>query len=417
VRAKRIALASGAVVAMAALSVIWAARQRPGTDFYAKWIAGRWFFTGHPLYVHVPGLRDATYPPFAAFAFQLFALFPLKAAAALFYFANLAFIPVAVVLTRRVADAYWPGRNRAAWPLVAAVVLSAQFILNNLNLVQIDLGLFVLVLAGLVWYAEGRDVRAAAALVLAAAIKLIPIFWVGWLVLRGRRRAALAVLPLGAACLLLPMAQRGPRQGVQDLKDFYGFVLQGFQHGRVIMTFTNQDLNGAVYRLLRPSADPTDRDYRLLPASEATARTVYRLGAGLLLAGFFGLLIWLRLRGAPVTMFELASVFLIGHLLSAMTWKSHLVTLLFVLYPFLALSFRELPRALRWSVYAVLALAAGVGLTGRDVVGDTLHHAIGGYSLIAWMMVALFVLSLALAVRFARQPPAGSLHLVNPDRA
>ncbi len=401
---------------MAALSVIWAARQRPGTDFYAKWIAGRWFFTVHPLYVHVPGLRDATYPPFAAFAFQLFAAFPLKAAAALFYFANLVFIPVAVLLTRRVADAYWPG-NRARWPLVAAIVLSAQFILNDLNLIQIDLGLLVLVLAGLVWYAEGRDVRAAAALVLAAAIKLIPIFWVGWLILRGRRRAALAVLPLGAACVLLPMAERGPRQGVQDIKDFYGFVLQGFQHGRVIMTYTNQDLNGSVYRALRPSADSTDRDYRLLAASEATAQTVYRVGAGLLLAGFFGLLIWLRLRGAPVTMFELASVFLIGHLLSAMTWKSHLVTLLFVLYPFLALRFRDLSRPLRWSVYAVLTLAAVVGLTGRDVVGDTLHHAIGGYSLIAWTMVGLFALSLALSVRFALQTPAGPLHLVDPDRA
>jgi len=417
VRGKRIALASAAVVVMAALSVLWAARQRPGTDFYVKWIAGRWFFTGHPLYVHVPGLREATYPPFAAFAFQLFALFPLKAAAALCYFANLVFIPVAVLLTRRVADAYWPGRNRARWPLVAAVVLTAQFILNSLNLVQIDLALLVLVLAGLAWYAEGQDVRAATALVLAAAIKLIPIFWVGWLILRGRPRAALAVLPLGAACLLLPMVQRGPRQGVHDLEDYYANVLRGRQHGEVIMTYTNQDLSGAVYRLVRPSADSTDRDYRLLAASAATAQTVYRVGAGLLLAGFCGLLLWLRLRGAPVTMFELASVFLIGHLLSPMTWKSHLVTLLFVLYPFLALPFRELSRPLRWSVYAVLTLAAVVGLTGRDVVGDTLHHAIGGYSLIAWMMVALFVLSLALAVRFARQSAARPLHLVNPDRA
>lgn len=404
----RVALAVAIVAALAALSVLATAHQRPGTDFYSRWLAGRWFFSGEPLYTYLPGIREPTYPPFAAFVFQIFAIFPLKVGAALFYFANLALIPIAVVLTRRVLAAYWPDRPPQRWPLVAAVVLSGQFILNNLNLVQVNLGLFVLVLAGLAWYAEGKDGRAAAALVLAAAIKLIPIFWVAWLLLRGRRRAALAVVPIGLACLLLPIAQRGPRQGVQDLRDYYATLLQGFQQGRVITAYTNQDLGAAVFRLVRPPADSAARDYRIAQTSEDTAQAIYRAGVLLLLLTFFGNLVWLRYRRgtAAVTVFELSSVFLIGHLLSAMTWKAHLVTLLFVLYAFLSLRPAELSRPLRVGVYVILALAVVVGLTGRDLVGDWLHHAIGGYSLIVWMMVLLFAWAIALSQRFSRAAPA-----------
>jgi len=35
-----------------------------------------------------------------------------------------------------------------------------------------------------------------------------------------------------------------------------------------------------------------------------------------------------------------------------------------------------------------------VGLTGRDLVGDWLHHAIGGYSVIVWMMLLMLGASL-----------------------
>src|SRR5258705_13245769 len=90
---------------------------------------------------------------------------------------------------------------------------------------------------------------------------------------------------------------------------------------------------------------------------------------------------------------SLSAAFLVGHLLSALTWKAHLVTLLFVNYAFLSLR----PRGVTW---AILALMAIVGLTGRDLVGDTLHHAIGGYSLIVWMML----LMLGASLWFARKP-------------
>jgi len=35
------------------------------------WLAGRWFWEGQPLYQYLPGVREPTYPPFAAMVFQV----------------------------------------------------------------------------------------------------------------------------------------------------------------------------------------------------------------------------------------------------------------------------------------------------------------------------------------------------------
>ena len=376
------------------LSVLEAKSQGPGTDFHARWLAGRWFWEGQPLYQYLPGIREPTYPPFAAMLFQVFALFPLKVAAGLFYFCNLLLIPVAVWLTRDVFDRIWPERPRESWRLGLAVLLSAQFFLNNLNLVQVNLALFVLCLLGIRWYLSGRDVRGAAALVAATAIKLVPVFLVVWLAIRGRRRAALAIVPLGLACVALPMVQRGPATGARDLADYYHTLLEGFGKGRVEQRYTNQNLAASVYRFTREPTEPTERDYRVIATSEGTARLVYRIAALAVFVGFAGTLIWLRAHRVPLTVFEFNAAFLVGHLLSAMTWKAHLVTLLFIYYAFLSLK----PRGVRW---AILALMATTGLTGRDLVGDWVHHAMGGYSVIVWMMLLMLGASLTLSRKAA----------------
>ncbi|HEV8400688.1 MAG TPA: glycosyltransferase family 87 protein [Gemmatimonadales bacterium] len=374
------------------LSVLEAKSQRPGTDFHARWLAGRWFWEGQPLYQYLPGVREPTYPPFAAMVFQVFALFPLKVAAGLFYFCNLLLIPVAVWLTVDVFDTMWPPpeRPREPWRLALAVLFSAQFFLNNLNLVQVNLALFVLCLLGIRWYLAGHDVRGAAALVAATAIKLVPVFLVLWLMVRGRRRAALAVAPLGLACIALPMVQRGPTQGVQDFSDYYHTLLEGFGKGRVEQRYTNQNLAASVYRFTREPTEPTERDYRVVATSEQTARIVYQIEAFVVVAAFGGTLLWLRASGAPLSVFEVTAAFLVGHLLSAMTWKAHLVTLLFGYYAFLSLK----PRGFTWGILALMAIT---GLTGRDLVGDWAHHAIGGYSVIVWMMLFMLGASLWLS--------------------
>lgn len=387
------------VVALAVVAAVArAAGTGPGTDFHARWLAGGRFWSGAPLYVLEPGVSENTYPPFAAMVFQAFAVFPLPVAAGLFYFANLALIPAAFLLTRRILRRAWPGGS-GWWSLALAGLCSAEYFLSNLNAIHPNTALFVLILLGIVWHLEGRDIPAAAAFVGATAIKLIPVFFVAWIVVRGRTRAALAVGPLALAALALPIAQRGPARGLEDLREYHAALLGGLAHGRVIQEYKNHNLAAAVYRLTRPPQQPHERDYRLVTLSEGAAQGIYRAGA-LLVGGLFaGSLLWLRHRGAPVSVWEWSAAFLTGHLLSAMTWRGHLPTLLFVLAAFFAIPWRTLPRAARGAWWAVALLALFAGLSGRDVVGRDLHFAISGSGALTALQLALFAWSIVLLHR------------------
>lgn len=384
----------------AALSVQAASKQRPGTDFHAKWMFGRLFYAGEPVYVLRPDVRGPpNYPPFAAMAFQVLAVFPLKVAAGLFYFGNLVLTVLAVRLTRRVVRRLWPESDARVWPLVVAAACTAQFYLNNLNLVQIDVLLFVVVLWAITAYLDGRDVAAAAGFVVATAVKLVPVFFVLWLLVRGRRRAVIAAVPIAAACLLLPIVQRGPERGIQDLKDYHALALKGVGEGEIDASYTNQSLGAAIHRATRPPPKPDARDYRVLDASAPTARTVARVAAALVALALVANLYWLRRSGDPLSAFEFGAVFLTGHLVSAITWKSHLVTLLFVVYAILTIPRRPLPGAWRAGLGA-LAIAFGVvGIAGRDIVGNDLHHWIGGFSLLVWTMLLAWAAVMTLSHR------------------
>lgn len=377
------------------------------SDFGAFWLQGEYFRTGHSLVDLPPGVRGPAYPPFAGMVFALFALLPLKVGAVMLCIVNGLLIPVSVYLTVHIFDKLQPQRNRGGWPLAVAIVLSLQFFLNNMNLISVNEIILVLCLLGIAAYVDGHDGRSAVAFVTAAAIKLVPAVFVAWLVMRGRRRAAVAVAPAVAVAFVLPLLLRGVSTGLRDLADYHTRVLSWFAQGHVITSRTNQNLGGLVYRLTLPPSDQPDPGYRpLLPESESTAATILKVGSALILAAFLVNLVVLRLQRAPVGVFELASAFLVGHLLSGITWKAHLVTLLFVFYCFFSLRVRELPVRLRGPVLGLFALMTVIGAAGRDLVGRSLQHAIDGYSLIVWTMLLLFIGCIILSQRRALQPLA-----------
>ena len=190
------------------------------------------------------------------------------------------------------------------------------------------------------------------------------------------------------------MIQRGFSQGIIDLRDYYQAFLHQFAAGAVVTNYRNQNLAAMVYRALVPgsSGDTPPYDYAYLAALEPWAPTLYRVLAGVILGVFLLHLIRLRVTAKPVGALEIASVFLASHLLSGITWKAHLVTLLFVFYAFFLLRRQQMSRASRVALVIAWAGMVLVGL-GRDVVGARLHHYLAGYSVFVWVMLLLFGLS------------------------
>lgn len=390
-----------------AVAVDRAGKQRIGTDFHVFWQAGYDFSHGLPLYQRLEGARNFIYPPFAAQVFQILGLFPLKVAAGLFYVASVGFIAVAAWLTRDILQKLEPAAP-ARLPLILAFVFSANFILNNLNMLQVNLLIFMLCLLGVRAFADRREIAAGGWLVTAAALKIIPVFFVLWAMIRGTRKSVAAVVGFGMLCLTLPLIQRGPAQGVTDLTAYYHSFLREFSSGTVVADYTNQNLGAMVYRAMIPmtwGAGTESYNYAYLPSLAAAAPLIYRGLAVGLLAVFLTHLIRLRTAGRPIGALEIASVFLASHLLSGLTWKAHLVSLLFVFCVFFSLDRRRMSGGRQLALGLAWIGIAAIGV-GRDIMGSRLHHYVGGYSVIVWVMLLLFGLSLAWSQRENREGTA-----------
>jgi alpha-1,2-mannosyltransferase len=392
----KLGLAACVLAGALALSIRQGQHQRIGQDFHVFWQAGRNFTTGHPLYHDsLPGARPLKYPPFAAFVFQPLALFRLQTAGALFSLLNLALWAAAVGLTRDILDRSLPDRQPGRLPLVLAVVFTAQFFLDNFHHVQMNGVVFVLVLFGVRAYLRGHDWRAAASIVAATAIKITPVFFVAWLVIRGRRRAVVAVPAVALACVLGPMLLRGRRTGAAELVEYYHVFLAGHQHGEVDTYTAGQNVAALVSRMMRPGA------YRYLPASEQAAQHVYHALWGGVLLVFLVKLLLLHRRQAPPSAFEFSMTFLTGLLLSPITFTTHLVSLLFVYATFLSVPSATLSRPAKVGLAGLVVLMAATGLNGRDLAGDTAYVSVAGYSVYVWTMLALFAVTVIVAGRDA----------------
>jgi hypothetical protein len=230
--------------------------------------------------------------------------------------------------------------------------------------------------------------------VAATALKLTPIFFALWAAIRGTRRTVAAVAGFGLLALTLPMLQRGPRQGMIDLNAYYQAFLHQFAAGAVLTNYRNQNLAALVYRALVPgsSGDTPPYDYAYLASLQAWAPLLYRVLALGILGVFLFHLIRLRVAAKPVGPFEIASVFLASHLLSGITWKAHLVTLLFVFYVFFSQDREGLSKRSRIALSIAWGAIASVGL-GLDLIGAALYHYQAGYSVFVWVMLLLFALS------------------------
>jgi alpha-1,2-mannosyltransferase len=369
-------------------------RQHVGDDFHVFWQAGRNFATGHPLYHDsIPGARPLKYPPFAAMVFTPLALFSLPAAGVVMSLVNLGLWVVAVWLTRGILMRTGPP-HRVGLAIIVGFILSAQYFLDNFHHVQMNEVTFVLALLGIKAHLDGHDLRAAAAFVVATAIKITPVFFVAWLVIRGRRKAALAVVPLAIACVVGPMVLRGPSRGVDELREYYHVFLEKHQHGEVESYTAGQNLAALVSRMTVAPEGTGGVSYRWAPATERTAQLVYRGLWGAVLLVFLGRLVWLRLRQAPLNAAEPAMVFAAGLLLSPITFTTHLVPLLYIFAAALVVPPWRLGPAARVLAALVGAGMLVCGMSGRDLVGGEVYEAVGGYSICAWILLALFVVTL-----------------------
>ena len=360
------------------------------SDFNVFWTAGVNFNSGADLYSGIGGAQRYIYPPFAAMLFQIFALMPMQVAASVYTIVNFILFLLSIGISREILLHFKIEKRKLNIALLFGVLCSFRFFWYHTLFVQMNELMIVLCLGAVLASLRNREWLAIALVIAAAFIKVLPIFFIPWLLLRGNYKTFFKMAICTALCLFLPWLWRGIHEGVMDVHNYYVTFLQPFKEGRVEPEFHNQSLAASIYKICLPNNTDPGYNYQLFSMSVAQASMIYKLSFLLLGGLMIFFLVRDRLKGNRNTLRSVSVIIITMHLLSGITWEYHLVSLLFV-YAVFSLYYWEKKIILQSIIFYIITFFVVLfSFVGRDTVGTFLYHYLEGYSVITWTMVLMF---------------------------
>ena len=289
----------------AVLVARWLGERVNGVDLRIYYGAVRWWWSGHDLYSYP---HPYTYPPFAAVCMLPMVLLTQQQALLVTRIAILAVVAVSTGwLVAPVARRHgWPAWFAVGIAVPAAAVLGP--VRETLSFGQIGVFLAALVLLDLALLGRGHP-WAGLGTGLAAAVKITPAFFILYLLLTRRWRAAATATSVAAVVSLASIAA-GPGMWWRYWTDLL------WQTGRVgsLGSGRNQSLAGLLTRL--------QNDDGVHPGTAHPEPVLWLAAAALVLAVALGRARRAWLAGDELAGFTITG--LAGGLLSPISWTHHL---------------------------------------------------------------------------------------------
>jgi hypothetical protein len=388
--AKYVSIIGLFIIGFTALSIIVGRDVNIRGDFTVFWQAGKNYINRVSLYSQIGGAERYIYPPFAAMCFQLFALFRLHQAAALFCFCNLLFWVMIIYYTLKIILQIAPQSTHIKQALLIGFILSFRYFLYHIWFVQMNELVLLLSLAAIYNHLLKKDNYAIPLVVVATFIKIIPLFILIWILSKSNYKNYLRAVMYTTICIVIPLLLRGFHQGIIDLQDYYVTFIQPFKEGRVEPEIQNYGLSAALYKVFSYTADGAKYHYIITILPSATISLIYKGIITLLLLAFIGMLIYIRLKKASVSLFEISFTLLFTHLVSSITWEYHLVSLFFVV-SVMAIDYFNSKNKNRIVFYLLGFLLVFNLIIGGDTVGYYLYNISCGCSLLTWLLLLLCI--------------------------
>jgi alpha-1,2-mannosyltransferase len=286
----------------------------------------------------------------------------------------------------------WP-----PWALALLLLLSFRVLHSDVQHGNLNLVVAGTVVAALVSFARGREVRAGLWLGIGTVLKVTPALGLLWLARKASLRGLLgALVGLVLAAWVLPGLWLGFEHNQQLLGAWWHQMISPYLAGRELSLLQtehiNQSLLGWLARLTtdsvavaaRPGVHPEDLRINLLSLSPGAFRALH-LG----LSAALGLVLWRTWRPGRQGLQVLGEGALAGLamvMLSERSWKQHYVLLPLAL-AFLTWVLVACPRGDRRRRWALVGLGSAgllIGLSGEAILGargSDLAEAWGAYLL------------------------------------
>jgi len=354
-------------------------------DFNVYYHASREVIAGHDPYKN--SLTEWTpylYPPLLAELLTPLALLPLSVAAYIWFLMS----AFSVIATGAMCARMLPETRGPQWLVAAgAMVIVVRFVLDNLNLGQVNAIVTALAVAHVLLYARGKKFWSALALAIAVSIKLTPAILLVYHIAKLRLRYAIACIVLvGAITVLsfLPMGAAAPGA----FGEFANRTLRNEQ-GYNLADSGNQSLRGALARLTATSTDVT--------IDNGGSRIVFSGMTVLLSIIVFSTAVWGATR-ARDEMLAVAPFFCCVVLLSPLSWKAHFIMLILPLVQ-LSGAMSKASRTQRLFTAATLVAAFVLfNLTSPRVIGLRAAEWSDAHSLVFAGGLLVFIASVGAAL-------------------
>jgi alpha-1,2-mannosyltransferase len=374
-------------------------------DFNVYYFAAREVAAGRDPYQNSLGSWNTyLYPPLLAEMIVPLAMLPLPAAAYLWFLINVGSVAAAAWMAASLAakDALI-ARDKRPLVAVAAVILIARFVLDNLHLGQVNNLVAALSVAHLYFYAKRRPFASAAALALAVSIKLTPAILIVYQIAKLRLKLVslcIAMLALLTVASIVPFGQRAP----DAFKAFVDRTIRNEQ-GFDLAYSGNQSLRGALLRLGVDSGAAPGR------GSDDKARQPVGL-LMLFLAAIMLALSVLTALGERAEIRAVAPFFCCMVLLSPLSWKAHFVGLILPLACLAARATSKESAHARLIAAALTAAFLLFNLTSRLIVGSAASERADERSLVFLAALLVFLMT----IRQGMFGKRGDVLLISDDR-
>jgi hypothetical protein len=261
--------------------------------------------------------------------------------------------------------------------VLGPLVLSARFLLGNLDRLQINMVILAACLLAATWIVRGHTRAGGALIGFAAAVKVLPIFFLPYFAWKRWWGAFTAALATGAVASFAPVLVFGPERFVAYVRHWLALSA-----GSWPVRKGNQSVYAMVDRLYSHDAVVWDVSHRRLTASNdpVVAAIVYGLLALVAVCVVLAARRGGRAPSSPAVTIEIAIVLCVTVLFAPLAWKHYFVFLLLGQFVLWRAAFGDgygLPpsaqRRCAWMLGISYALTT---LTVRGVVGKSLAQTL-----------------------------------------
>lgn len=226
------------------------APKRNFSDFHMLYHTGKRFSEGAPIYTFEGKISYYKYTPFYAFLISFLARFSERAAASIWFLANIIFFLYLIYALKELIVEDKDKFQAYTLFYFLTIISSLRFIIGNFHEGQSNILMMTLFFVGLLFLERDRENLASFFIAFSIMTKYMTVLFLPWFLLRKRFRLLVKILLFIVIFNLIPAISIGWKANLDLLKEGVSFLFKSSLDNYSVTCYPNQSLLACLNRFL-----------------------------------------------------------------------------------------------------------------------------------------------------------------------